>query len=353
MPYYKSGVIVMALRIEQNVDEIKCTVRCSEVIEYIAILSMLSDIKHHEYAREYFEVLNKNISQNNMGTLKLISEMPFQGLEFIELVLDSREFDDITSFANKLSSYNDENFIYYLAGEVFSIEKIMKVKYNHEEFNNFMGELPWVIRKNINIYEYIIYETAKFKQNVIELFKQLENECVKNIIEKFKEKYKNTIKAIETKLEENNPLDVASEILNKKVEKDENVKEFIFVPSYFISPHYLLAFNKYANLIIYDMRRNSYKSKQQLNEHLVEELGVISDKTRLELLRLLILQPTYGKILSSRLQLTTATISHHIEKLKEFNLVNEIRNKNTKHFSANIEEIDKLIGGLKDYLYNK
>jgi DNA-binding MarR family transcriptional regulator len=343
----------MPLRIEQNIDEIKSSVKCSEVIEYIAILSMLSDIKHHEYARDYFEILNKNLSENSKETLKLISEMPFQGLEFIELILDSREFDDMAKFTNKMLCYSDENFIYYLAGEDFSIEKIVEIRQNREAFNNFINEFPWVIRKNINIYEYIVYETEKFREKIAKLFNEFNNEFIRNIIKGFNNQYKDAITAIELKLQEKPPLEIASEILNKKVENDNNIKEFIFVPSYFISPHYLLAFNKYANLIIYDMRRDAYNMQQQIGEKLVGGLGIISDKTRLELLRLLILQPSYGKILSSRLNLTTATISHHIDKLKTFNLVKESRNKNTKYLSANTEEIDKLIEGLKNYLYNK
>jgi len=145
------------------------------------------------------------------------------------------------------------------------------------------------------------------------------------------------------------------EMVQKLIEKKWDVKdleEYVFVPSYFISPHHIMIYNRKTMIVVYDMRSNK-TSIDEKGQVIAARLKIMSDKTRLEILRLLISDSSYGKVMSATLNLSTATISHHLEQLKAANLVTENKVKNIKYFSANIEEIDKLLEDFKDYLYNK
>jgi DNA-binding transcriptional ArsR family regulator len=343
----------MSLSIQSNVNNIKTSVFFSKTVEIIAVASMLSDIKHHEYARSVYEEVIPLLNKDSIKTLELISYLPFQGLEIIELVLDSRCYDSVDLLCEKILNYSNEYFIYYLVGETINIERIKALRLTRKKFDDFLCGLPWVIRGNTFVFEHILYDTDTFKSSLAGLLKDIDNEYINSMQDSQKLNYQSSVEQMLVKLQSENVVAVASSALNKKIEDSPEIREYIFVPSFFISPHYLLAFNKFARMIIFDIREDERQKRIKEGEDLTEKLKVISDKTRLELLRLLILQPTYGKLLSNRLNLTTATISHHLEQLKSNNLVKENKTKNTKFFSANTEEIDKLLNGLKDYLYNK
>ena len=256
-------------------------------------------------------------------------------------------------FIRKFQNYKDEYFVYYLSGEELDLNSIRTVMKDKEKFESIVLELPWVVGENTDIYYNILYETEHFKQQITGLFEELNNEYFSRLIESSQQEYIDALDAIRSELASRKPIEVVSEILHRKIEEEANVREYFFIPSLFVAPHYIIISNKYARLTIYDMRAGFKSEPITKAEALAKNLNVISDKTRLELLRLLILQQAYGKLLADRLNLSTATISHHLEQLKKYSLVAENRNKNIKYFSANMVEIDKLMNGLRDYLFNK
>jgi DNA-binding transcriptional ArsR family regulator len=343
----------MPLNVQDQLSTPKITVFFSRTVEFISVLSMLADTKHHEYARPLFTRLLMNLSSRSLEALKLVAALPYHGIELVELVLDSRAFTDIDSFIYKFQNYKDEYFVYYLSGGSLELDQIRSTMRNKENFEDFIMGLPWLVRDNTAVFSHILYRTEDFKHQLIELFQELNHEPFGELIDSLQGEYAEAVQRLQSGLTAKPAAEVVSAILNRKIDEDAGVREYIFVPSYFVSPHYILISNQYARLAIFDMRAGSHSNRENEGQKLASSLNVISDKTRLELLRLIILQPAYGKLLAARLNLTTATISHHIEQLKKYSLVTESRNKNTKYFSANIEEIDKLLDGLKDYLYNR
>lgn len=342
----------MPLSIQSNVSNVKIKVFFSEIIEYLSIINILADIKHHDFTKEFGNKIIQSVSEDDRKFLKLISELPFQGIEFFELLLDVQVFNDFNKFIQIISSYDDIQFIYNLTGQQLEIKKIKLMLNDKNEFDKFISEMTWVYRGSSNVYQQIIYETSTFKNKFISILKNLKNSELNVQINLLKNVYANSIDEINNKLEKLSPLELGSEIMNRSIEPDDDIKEYLFAPSYFISPHYVMAYNKYSRLFLYDIHANKLQNNSYKTDQMITSLKIISDKTRIEILRLLILQPTYGKILANRLNLTTATISHHLELLKSINLVFETRNKNVKYFSANQDEIDKLLNELKNYLYN-
>jgi hypothetical protein len=72
----------------------------------------------------------------------------------------------------------------------------------------------------------------------------------------------------------------------------------------------------------------------QLNK-LVQFHKVMGDPTRIRILVLLAKEPKHGQALAGMLGLTPPTISHHLAKLKEINMITERREKNTVYFRLN------------------
>ena len=341
----------MPLDIELNTEAPRVRVLSSKTVELVCALQLLADIKHHQFAMEWAKPIYQRMSDKRLAFLRKIANLQMQGLELLEFVLEERIFDDVEQFINQLSAYENDFFIYKITGEELSFEDIKKIKADENHLSVIKEEKPW-LAGSLDTIKDIVSNTAEFQNDLTEILKEIASPEFRDKITETAKDYHQEIELLNQRLMKNEPLDVAQEILGKKFRRVYDFREYFFIPSFFISPHNIRLFSKTAQLLVYDLR-NDLIAKNELGNKLSANLKVISDKTRLEILRLLISKANYGKRIASRLNLTTATISHHLEQLKSVNLVKEDREKNIKIFSANIAEIDKLLENIKDYLYNK
>lgn len=342
----------MSLNVKSGIENYKINVLYSSVCEIISLVNVLANTKHHAFAEEEIVSLGKSISKESREFLQIVSYLPFQGLEFFEILLDLKIYNNLKEFTDAIKKYDNIKFIKTFTGEELDEDRIKNIISNKNELNKFINDLPWVYRGKKSVFECLLYDTDSFKNSFIRLIYEINDLFFDSKEAKFKLQYKNAVNDIKLSLSKMTPHALGEEIMNKKIPYDDSIEEYVFLPSYYISPHYLMAYNRTSRMFLYDMRKNS-TNKNKSKEDLTKSLKILSDETRLEILRLLILQPSYGKQLSNRLNLTTATISHHLELLSSVNLINVNRDKNTKYICANEEEIEKLISKLKNYLYNK
>ena len=342
----------MSLEVTSNIENPKVSILYSNIVELIAIINVLADSKHHASVQKEVKNLSRQLSANSKKFLRKVAGLPYQGIEFFELLLNCRIFNDIDEFAATVHQYDNKQFIHILTGGELDDKQIDQLMDDKQALPQWLNDFPWIYRGKTAVFESLLYDTQKFKDDFTELLHEIHKIFFAKMEPKLKDKYDSSLKILRYSLSKNSTYDVIEKIMNRKIAPDDSVKEILFLPSYYISPHYVMAYNRYSRMFLYDMRKENHdagKNRQKLSA----ELKVLGDETRLEILRLLILQPTYGKLLSDRLHLTTATISHHLDLLKSAHLIVESREKNTKYFSANEKEIRRLITELNNYLYNK
>jgi hypothetical protein len=90
----------------------------------------------------------------------------------------------------------------------------------------------------------------------------------------------------------------------------------------------------------------------QLNK-LVEFHKTMGDPTRLRILSLLAHGPLHGQAIAGKLGLTAPTITHHLRKLRDINVVLEKRDKNTIYFYLNKSMVKQQAEGLFRLLEGK
>lgn len=341
----------MPLAIDTNINRNKVLVLPSDIVEIIALVNILVDDKHHEYAMDLSKLIYNGLTNNSKQFLKDIYYLPYQGLEFYELILSSRIFNDLEKLIHQFLSYKDDKFIFILTGEQISLAEISIFKKDRKKYKAFLKEAPWLVRENTIIFEHIMYRTQEFKESLAELLRDVQKNIPDKKLIELQMEYSSSIEEVNLRLKKASPLELMQEFMDKKIDYKSEIIEYIFIPSYFIRPHYLMGFDKSSRLMVYDVRLSKAIHNTH-GEQITEMLKVISDKTRLEILRLIILQPTYGKLLADRLNLTTATISHHLELLLNQGLIKEQKSKNIKYFSANLNEIERVLTELKNYLFN-
>lgn len=81
-----------------------------------------------------------------------------------------------------------------------------------------------------------------------------------------------------------------------------------------------------------------------------DKLKCISDKSKFEILKLLKIEPMYGQQIADKLQLTTATISHHMNNLvlNKFIYVNKVDNR--VYYNLDKNQLENFIINLKEEL---
>lgn len=341
----------MSLEVTSQTEAPKVYALYSATAELIALTNVLADPKHHASMHGEVQLLLSCLSEGSKAFLNQVAELPYQGIEFFELLLECRIFNDIDAFVTTIRQYDNQQFILILAGGELNEKQLQLLIEDKQALPQWLNDLPWVYRGKSAVFESMLYQTQSFKDHLASLLSEIHQLFFRETEPKLKKQYDKALETLNLGLTQGSYEAVAEKIMNRKIAPDNSIKEILFVPSYYISPHYVMAYNKLSRMFLYDMRKEkegSGNSKQKLSA----ELKILGDETRLEIVRLLILQPTYGKLLADRLHLTTATISHHLDVLSSAHLISESREGNTKYFSANEEEINRLITELNNFLYN-
>ncbi|WP_246943015.1 metalloregulator ArsR/SmtB family transcription factor [Bacillus pinisoli] len=74
---------------------------------------------------------------------------------------------------------------------------------------------------------------------------------------------------------------------------------------------------------------------------LVQFHKVLADPTRIRMVLILAKGPIHGQELSERLNISTSTVTHHANKLREVGLLHQRRDKNTIYFSLNEKSLQQ------------
>lgn len=127
----------------------------------------------------------------------------------------------------------------------------------------------------------------------------------------------------------------------------------ILAPSFYVAPY--VSFETLRDntlLLLYPARPDgmAIDSDSVDDAHLLRQLKALSDKTRLEILRLLAKHPYYNQELADALKLTQPTISHHMGELRVSGLVRAELHNNAKQYSLYPNFADILADDLKNFL---
>lgn len=298
----------------------------------------LSDI----YTEDYIVSMEHNY--RFLG--EIINSLPSHGYEMLEFLLINRDFNNISEFKNFVVNMIDEEFFYNLYGQYIDKDYLRLALQNDGELNKLYSE---------NSYISTSYLALKSLFSNKDLFLQELFSCLDNLrTEEFLKTYQDMVPkvdaelySIEKSLSTMEPLDLSQSIMGKTFKNRGPYKTFIFIPSYFINIKATRYFGK-DQILIYSLNH-----RELTKNDITKIFKIISDETRFEIIELLSKGDSMmGKDLANDLNLSTPTISHHMEKLKEAGFINEERIKNSKFYSINYNSIDKFINSLSSIFKN-
>lgn len=305
----------------------------SKVIELLSICHAFSD-DEHKYGKEaYFSYLNDYLTDQDKKTIYDIHKLPFYGLQIILLILKTGEFDSVEAFLEKVNEMSDSEFLYIMSGELLSHDDIETFKNSPDLLTNFVRNNKWIISRKDCSLERLIQNPEDFKTRFINLFIKLNNKKFYMQIDEFKNDYSHARRYINAFLINNQPIDIIVDF--RGFDRTKSFKNIIMVPAIMLTPHRTYYFHdEQSLLILYDIDLVKDYTNLQI-EKSSEFLKAISDVSKLNILSLLKYNRLCSSELSSILNLTTATISRHIDSLMKFNLMEESKEKNTKFYQLN------------------
>lgn len=336
----------MPLEINMQEEKPIISVRTSVIAELIASIHMLTHEVHHEFDRDWVDSVCGSLSNESRAFRDIISKMNFPGLELFDFIIRTGIYDDIDSFFNMLAAVDELEFIYTVLNEEISIDRIKSVRADRTLFDEFMKQVPWSLNGSSEAIELLLYSTSMYKSSLMKLAREIYEAGFEERLKEHEDLYREAMASVKIRLSAKNPIDLAEEIKGAKVTARLNYKEYVFVPSYFLHHHNIISFDTNKFMLAFNINTDYHKNDEEI-ERISNILKVLSDKTRLEMLTHLKRRSTYGKVLAARLGLTTATISRHLEQLREINLVMDKKADNVKYFTVNKDEVEKILEELR------
>lgn len=224
-----------------------------------------------------------------------------------------------------------------------------------EDLIDFLEKSPmsseerWEVVKIFNNQEKYFYEALRMIEVVISIFKKYQAE-IDEMEGSFSDTWKNY-------LEEDKFIQLIQTQLS--VKWDISKDGYVIVPTIFLFLTLMISLkDRLQNRdvirvgILFDHKINF--GKQGIDSERINKFGkVISDKSKVEILKFINKKPAYGKEIAEALKLSTPTISHHVNALLELGLVETSVEANKIFYSMNREVVENILDEIKQYLLIK
>lgn len=271
--------------------------------------------------------------------------------DFIPDVIE-KEFTQASFLDHILSLQESERVFRIIGGDSLEITKddIKKALKNDRELEAIYAKCSDKCSSFLG-FASIIRQSEKLFKDLFDLATEMDTKELKAAY-KEKEEERAAFKERLIKLADTGDGMSASEALMEKTFRNRGPYEnFYFMPSLMFPLKKVRFFYENGTphnrlVLIYNIGEN-----EDENTDKVKSLKALSDETRYKILTILAAEGQFkGQDIAAKLNLTPATISHHMAELKEAGLITEERVKNAKYYGANKEKIGRLLTSLKNDL---
>lgn len=321
----------------------------SPVIELICAVHLLTDAAHHQYEIKWAEEVLSSFSEEEMKALDTLKLFPAGGMNMLNLILESEELTSIGRFIEYVEQLDLLDFYFLLLNEEIDKTKIQKAFTDKKERYRIQEKIKWIVEESelMAFFE----NPLKVKNNTVLTYRTIMNRDFYAKLERCREKMEAGIQYVEGFNGKDSIESILEKISGRPRKLFAGYKEYNIIPSYFVSPQRCIRiFSGDRIYVVFDCRVTRDKREALLDE-LSTILKVIDDKSRMEILRLLMNNKSYGKALSDLVGISTPTVSHHLDILKQAGFVKEEKIRNIKYFYADKEKLKKVIDDINKYFF--
>ncbi|MDV4150939.1 winged helix-turn-helix domain-containing protein [Clostridium sp. AL.422] len=355
-------------------DEVDILYEINRTFIYLANES--EEIKKLNESLYKIDINNENYKRNNLKSFykfiekfKKLNTIPMDKIEYFfsdvndgftgsnlsifEIFLTNFNIDELINLKEKIMNSSEEEVNRLSLEEIirFIIEnfddKNLNLSMSKDEFikylissKDFSYEAKWKLtvlledsKNHLLDYFNIFLDSIDNFQNAFTLFEQDKNKLISYLKNELNKDSNFLTELITFKLDEDTTLIIYPSMLDfRKISLSVNTSPIIPIKETSIC---YLGY-KFQELM------NLSKGKKDEEEILLERLKCISDKSKYEILKMLNNEPLYSQQIAQKLNLTTATISYHMNALALNKLVTINKIDNKGYYSINKEEINKI-----------
>lgn len=324
------------------------TIKYSRVIEALSLVCVLGSDSYHS------EVLDleafTDLSEKYTDFFNRLRPYPHMRFAWLEFALLSFERDDLKRFIHDIEEKTLAQCLTTLLGhEVLEEDAVLALTSKEEavaitrslgyddDFSGFISDLSVILKA---FYEVVLAIDAHPG------FEAALNEVTENGT------YEIWLHRFNEGLENRHPLSYAQELMGKPFWNIADYSRYEFIPVHLISPYSMRLMDGDTMIYIHGLKKRDLKPEERL-EQILEPLKSVADGTRLKILQMLYMHPMYGKEIAEALNLTTATVSHHLEALNQQGLVNVEKVKQIKYFSTNYTRLSRKLDEVTKFIKEK
>ena len=321
----------------------------SPVIELVCALHILTDAAHHQFELKWAEEMLESFDAAEKRALDIVKCFPANGIELLNFVLDSGELMDIQAFLKHIENSDVVDFFYYILNEEIEKSRINKAFSEVKERYKIQEKIRWIIQDEQLMDFFQNYEEIKSK--TVHILDAIAKRGFAEKLMKFREKIEEGIEHVKSHIGKDSIDSVLEKVSGRPRKSFLGYREYNIIPSYFVSPRFIRVFSGDKLYVVFDCRVTRDKTQAMLDE-LSGILKVIDDKSRLEMLKILVNSKSYGKAIADVVGISTPTVSHHLDILKQAGFVKEEKIRNIKYFYADKEKLKKVIEDLNKYFFS-
>ena len=339
----------MAMEIYGESDEPLVRIVNSPVVELICAVHLLTDAAHHQYELRWAEEVLSGFKPEEMKALNTIKLFSAGWMNMLNLILESGILSSIPEFIGYIERLDLLDFFYFLLNEEVERTKIQKAFADKKERFRIQEKIKWAVEDS-ELMEFF-ESPEKIKRDTINTFKRVYAHDFMAKLDRCKEKMEAGIQYVESFIGKDSVESVLEKISGRSRKLFTGFREYYIIPSYFISPQKSLRIYFGDKIyVVFDCRVTRDK-REALLEELSSVLKIIDDKSRMEILRILMNNKSYGKALSDLVGLSTPTVSHHLDILKQAGLIKEEKIRNIKYFYADKDKLKKVVDDINKYFF--
>lgn len=323
-------------------------------LETVFAVQALAHPQKRPFAAAWASEVEQRLTAQEQQWLAALRQLPeLFGLG--DLLLAPRCFQDVTLVAEHIRAMAPDDFAAFLLDNQVPPAQVAAFRHDPDGPVQLRKQFPWLWGGDVAVLDAIIRRPEALRDAWAGLLLRVWEIGVQPMLPKLEPLWQATLSQAEAEAAGRHPRDFAFQVFGKLFARrygpDYIFPEYLFVPTYFLSPTKAALFRHDVALVTLDCRLGPWAIAKARGE-VALGLRAIAEENRLEMLRLLTQTKGFGGWVAGRLKLNPATVNHHMNQLRRAGLLREEEGPPgaAKYYSTDREALGRLIKLLQDYL---
>ncbi|WP_166805793.1 helix-turn-helix transcriptional regulator [Jeotgalibacillus sp. R-1-5s-1] len=310
------------------------------------------------------EQLDGSVSQFLRQELEYFFSICDIGVLGTAFALDYDQSDDVKALLSLISSAEEAEICHYL-GSIFISNLIPATEDMWEEMNrNVSGMIQFIEESDVEdeLAKQRVLECLRnpeeTKQRIAFLYRQFYEKAYKNIEGQVFEEIEHELNLYQQQFEEH-PVQFLNQYFYQLFQPEENqwpYKIHIHLSFFQQVGFWSMSIHDYrekAGWVALGIRSKEHHAQRELRDLVDDFLKAISDKKRINIIKMLAQKPHYGYEIASLLKLTPATVSYHMNLMFETGIVILERQDNKVYYLLDKQRFKDMMDASGKVLLNE